>query len=271
MIKEKLQTLGVRAKAKVKAFIVNDSLRLVLSCADLVERGLRRFYASVRRTLRPPVSVYRKKDTLTIVNSSRIGGSMYLVNVQSTAPSYAFGVQGATLTISCRHAGESGVVELHYPDAATASIAYREIMKVMQPAGWCTWALRLAALLLALLVFKATFGALAGDARQGGDPLAPEAPVGRLQGLAAAMADNPNFIPPDPAPQAMPGAQPVGGDLADRIYNESMAAGEQKMHEQMPPQPSASVEGLSGFGLEDGPDQSGPGCDPNLAFKVDGQ
>lgn len=240
MINPKLKGLGARARSAA------------LRGADLAESGLRRFYAALRRKISPPVSVYRRKGSLLIVDAPRIGGRVYMV---STDGPREIRVIGAALMI--------GGVTLDYPDAATAQAAFVQVRKELLPAGTGTWILRAAAALLVCLVVRGLFAGVAGPAAH----RLAQSEATPLHGLAAAMAADPNFVPPDPAPQSLPGA-PVGGDLADRIYRQSMADAQQAMHKAMPPQPAANVDGLSGFGLQDGPDH-GPGCNPALAFKVD--
>lgn len=251
----KLRKLGARIKA------------LAIAGAERTESVLRRFYGGVRRKLSPPVSVYRKKDLLTVVNATRIGGQIYLASISESTqrkfvgPAFAASLDGVTLKIANTH--------IPYADEDTARAAFRQVRRALLPTPWSTWMLRIVGLLLAWMVFKAVFATLIGaSAIAGGDPRAQQAETGDLYGVAAAMAADPTYTPPEPEPQAMPG-DALGGDLADRIYREATAAAQQTLHEEMPPQLGADVEGLEGFGLEDGPGKNGPGCDPALAFKID--
>lgn len=243
MSKTKLKTLGVKMRTAA------------LNVADFVERGLRRFYATARRKFDPPVRVYRKKDVLTIVDAMRIGGRVQIANVASKHTLIKVSEDVPALII--------GDATLPYGDVATAALALERVKRALLPTGWGTWALRAAGMLVVFVVVR---GALTGMAPVG-DAQA-QTPEGGLTGMAAAMASNPSFVPPDPVAQSMPGAEPVGGGLADHIYQQAMAAAQQAGHEAMPPQPAATSEGLEGFGLESDQGKNGAGCDPGLAFEV---
>ncbi len=225
--------------------------------ADLLERGLRRFYAAVRRKVDSPVRVHRKKDVLTIVDAPRIGGAIHILSLPQAGD---IRVDGVALVF--------GGNRVSYGDEATAQAALQHIKQSLIPAGWGVWLLRL---MIALLVIMVVRGALIGMSAAPANGSEQAAAAGAMQGMAAAMATDPSFIPPEPLPQLMPGTQPVGGELAERIYQQSMAAAQQAEHQAMPAQPAATSEGLEGFGLQDGQAKNGAGCDPALAFQVSEQ
>ena len=225
--------------------------------ADLLERGLRRFYAAVRRKVDSPVRVYRKKDVLTIVDAPRIGGAIHILSLPQAGD---IRVDGVALVF--------GGNRVSYRDEATAQAALGYIKQSLVPAGWGAW---LGRLVIALLVIMVVRGALIGMSAAPANGAEQPTAAGAMQCMSAAMAADPTFIPPEPLPQLMPGTEPVGGELAERIYQQSMAAAQQAEHQAMPAQPAATSEGLEGFGLQDGQAKNGAGCDPALAFQVSEQ
>ncbi|UXF74705.1 hypothetical protein K7574_21090 (plasmid) [Stenotrophomonas maltophilia] len=257
------------SKWKIKAVKVPASVASLLPvlarCADWFERKLRQLYSSMRDRISPPVSVLVKKGRITIAESVRAGGRVHILEVQ---PNRVHPLSTIQLQANVLQVGPSTIP---YADAALAALAYAQVRKAVLPATWSAWILRLVGLVAVVLILRLATVALLGS------PAGNAAGGSELEGVTAQMAADPGFFPPAPAPQPLPGASelfgsasPAGsGDLADQIYQQARAAAAQTEHATMPPQPSVNVEGLAGFGLEEGGDQAGPGCDPNLAFKVE--
>ncbi|MCC8799119.1 hypothetical protein [Xanthomonas euvesicatoria] len=232
--------------------------------ADWIEGRLRKAYRSLRDRMSPPVAVMVKKGTVTIAESIRAGGRVHILDVR---PSHDQPVSTLQLKACTVHVGAS---RIPYGSVEMATAAYSQLRKAVLPTSWSTWVWRLFGLLALAFVLRLLLIALVGG------PAASTQAGSDLQGATARLATDPNYFPPEPAAQPLPGAAelfgaaaPAGnGDLADQIYKQARAAAARTEHENMPPQPSVNVEGLSGFGLEETGDQAGPGCDPNLAFKV---
>lgn len=233
--------------------------------ADWVEGRLRKAYRSMRDRMSPPVAVLVKKGTVTIAESMRAGGRVHILDVR---PSVSQPLSTLQLEAHNVHVGASTI---SYGSVEMAAAAYSQLRKAVLPTSWSTWVWRLLGLLTLAFVLRLLLIALLGG------PAATPQASSDLQGATARLATDPNYFPPEPAAQPLPGvselfgaAAPAGnGDLADQIYQQARAAAARTEHENMPPQPSVNVEGLSGFGLEETGDQAGPGCDPNLAFKVE--
>ncbi|WP_307546533.1 hypothetical protein [Xanthomonas sacchari] len=233
--------------------------------ADWVERRLRRTYGSLRDRVSPPISVLVKRGTVTIAESLRAGGRVHILDIRPSSLQPL-----STLRLDARTIHVVGST-ISYDNAEIATAAYLQLRKAVLPTSWTTWLWRLLAVLVLAVVLRLLMIALLGG------PASTHQAGSELQGATARLASDPNYFPPEPATQPLPGrtdlfgaATPAGnGDLADRIYQQARAAAATTEHDNMPPQPSVNVEGLSGFGLEATGDQAGPGCDPNLAFKVE--
>lgn len=262
----------------------NPRLRAVVErvrgMAVYMEATLRRAYAAAWRRLNPPVTVHRRKGVLTIVDAPSIGGAVHSLCVLSYR----------TLTVKRSEAelqvmsGTMPVLGVIYRDEATAQAAQRAVRAALTPASFGTWAKRGAIALALVVMFNALGAALWGRP----ETVAAGAPA-TAQGMAAALAD-PGFVPPEPAPQVLPGGTPdvglalaqaqqqlapmlPGVDLANLQdtpeTRKALAEAEARLQTSMPPVAGAdAMPGLADFGLNNGPGDGGPGCDPKMAYSV---
>lgn len=254
----------------------------VRELAVSAEAGLRRGYAALWRRFNPPVTAHRRKGVLTIVDAPSIGGAVHSMDLTSYgALSVALSEERSLLFTT----GSSRVMAAIYPDTATAQAALREVRAALMPTAFGTWVRRGAAVAVLVLVFNTLGSALSG--RPEAVAAANAAPT---QGMTAALAD-PGFVPADPAPQVLPGGTPdvalamaqaqqqlapmlPGVDLTNLQdtpeTRKALAAAEQRLQASMPPVAGAdAMPGLADFGLEGGPGDGGPGCDPKMAYSVD--
>ncbi|MGH8078381.1 MAG: hypothetical protein ACREPE_13795, partial [Lysobacter sp.] len=265
---------------------VRAALRRSSALALRAESALRSGYSRLWKRLGPaPVAVYRKKHVLTVANAPSIGGAVYLITLVGE-PLLTLSREGSTVQVGTTvqvARGRGNPLLITYADEMTAEIALGQVRRALLPVSWSTVGRRAAAVVVLAFVCNAMLTAMWGQ------PTATaKAEVEPLQGMAAALAD-PAYQPPEALPQALPGgtAMPVNTELAlQQALGEllpgvdfaslqntpetraMLAAAESRLAggRALPVAASEVAPGLGAFGLTGGPGETGPGCDPGLAY-----
>lgn len=266
-----------------------------ITLAVAIEGVLRRVYRRVWRSMSPPVTVHRSKHRITVAEAPRVGGRVHVFAVDGASPT-SVQQSGKSLLIGANP--NAPALAVPFADESVATAALMQIRKALLPTSWFTWGKRAAAFLLLVMLFNATARVVFGSSAEPQTAMAATPPVG----MAAALADS-GYVPPENNGQVLPGGAP-DPDLAFREAQaqvaqlfpgvdvtkdtpqarQALAAMERQLGASQgqgggggapmspvsaPPVESANVmPGLKGFGLQGGPGDGGPGCDPALAYKV---
>ena len=147
-----------------------------------------------------------------------------------------------------------------FESQAQANNALKRLNVALTSNVFMRWAVRLLVLWLIWFIATSTTGAA-------------------VPARASAQKDSPQaefVLPAEPQAQAYPSAPAIApsaasGSLADQIYAKAMEAQAQAQQQNTPPRVVDNTDGLDAFGLDAGGSNSGPGCNPKLAFTVPDQ
>lgn len=214
-------------------------------------------YRLVAARLQPRMQVKVTRKNLLVYFPTATTQGLHVIPRPGQQEMVRFCVKSSTSTyqLAMTVGNGSETILADFEDKSQANSALKRLNGVLTSNVFSRWAGRLLALWVVWLI--ATSATSATSPAHSGEQKAPA-----------------EFIPPAaPQAQAYPSAPvnappPSSGSLADQIYAKAMQAQAQAQQQNTPPRVVDNTDGLDAFGLDAGGSNSGPACNPKLAFTV---